>query len=452
MRVRLGALLVLVLVLACCNGGEDSIELDIPSLPGDSTELRMFDSRAGAWWNYRVHWISQAAKPVRLAARLRAPAPEGMEVRLKGETRLRIGGEGIVTLVVVMPRKFGPIQGDVEFFSEDLPGWTQTFPFRGEVVDKPRRGRYIQLRPAGIQLGKLRPGESRPFAATLKNVGDEDITIRDWQVFHPDIVKVRGLQPNQVLAAGAELQLNGEVLVPKLAVEFREKIRILSDASNYPRGVDLTLLGEIDPDFSCHPTRLDPPADYPIRETTYPVEIVAREGLDPFVIGRITGHEDYFVVGEVSKTPAKRQRVVFTLRPDAPTDARAPQEFDIRFRIQPQDVDVLWPVKIRLLPPIHPSPPQLNFGRVPLDRPARLELQLHTFANRKFKVLRSYTEKGRFAINRQGGGSLLWRFFVAPARNLRLGVHRDTLVIETDDPAVPRIKVPIYCELTDPNR
>jgi hypothetical protein len=246
------------------------------------------------------------------------------------------------------------------------------------------------------------------------------------------------------------MEVGGEVLVPRLAVSFREKIRILSDASNYPRGIDITLSGEIDPDYSCQPRRLDVRADYPIRETAYPVEIVAREGGEPFVVERITGHEDYFVVGELPKTPATRQRIVFKLRPDAPTSGSKRQEFDIRFRLGPRDVDVIWPVSIGLLPPIHPSPPQLTFGRVPIDRPTRMELQLHTFANRRFKVLKYYTEKGRFAISTpQGGGGLTWRFFVAPAPNLRHGLHRDTLVIETDDKDVPKIRVPIYLELTD---
>lgn len=389
----------------------------------------------------------QALREVRLDARFRGAAPEGMELRLKGETRLRIGGEGLVTLVMVVPKAFGPIQGDVEFFSEDLPGWTKVFPFRGEVVDKPRRGRYIQAQPAGVQLGKLRPGESKPFRSTLKNVGDEDITIRDWRISNPDIVKVRGLVPNQVIAPGAELEVGGEILVPRLAVGFREKIRILTDASNYPQGIDITLLGEVDPDYSCQPKLLEVRAEYPIRETTYPVEIVAREGGEPFVVESISGHEDYFVVDELPRTPATRQRIVFKLRPDAPTSVRERQEFDVRFRLQPGDVDVIWSVSMALLPPIHPSPPMLNFGRVPIDRPARLELQLHTFANRKFKVTKYYTEKGRFAIAPKGGAGLAWGFFVAPAPNLRVGLHRDTLVIETDDPVVPRIRVPIYLEL-----
>jgi hypothetical protein len=447
MRVRTGVLFALV-ALACCGEREGAIELSIPTLPGDGSELRMFDSRGGAWWNYRVHWKAQAPREVQLAARFRGAVPEGMELRLKGESKLRIGGEGIVTLVVVMPKAFGPIQGEIEFYSDDLPGWTKVFPFRGEVVDKPRRGRYIQAQPAGVQLGKLRPGETKPFRSTLKNVGDEDITIRDWKISDTDIVKVRGLLPNQVLAPGAELEVGGEVLVPRLAVSFREKIRIFTDAENYPGGIDITLLGEVDPDYSCQPKRLEVRADYPIRETTYPVEIVARKGGDPFVVESVSGHEAYFVVGELSKTPATRQRIEFKVKPNAPTSVTERQEFDVRFRLAPGHVDVIWPVSITLLPPIHPSPPRLNFGRVPIDRPARLELRLHTFANRKFKVTKAYTEKGRFAISEaHGGEGLTWSYFVAPARNLRVGLHRDTLVIETDDKDVPIIRVPIYLEL-----
>jgi hypothetical protein len=433
------------LLLGACGAGGPPLTLEIPTLPG-ATHLRMPESAPLRRWQYRMQVKSRIRKDVKLEARFEAPAPEGMVVRVADPVVPR-QGTGRPTLVVIVPEAQGPFSGTITISSPDVPDWSVTYTFAGDVGTL--KGRWLRPRPPGENVGKLRPGEEKPFAIALVSYGSEPVTIREWTADDPERLRLRP-SASLSIAPGGEFQFSGVVVAPRIAGPFETRFRVQSDAENTRDGfLVVALAGEVAPDYTPIPPRLVEQAAYPVQEAVFPVEIRAKEGVQPFVVARATGHERYFAIESLgSPEPAARQLVKLKLKRDAPTSVSEPAVCQVRFRIEPAGVEIAWPVEIRLYPPIHAFPRELHFGVVPKGTEKEAEVRLTAFANRSFRVTSAVAEQRavRVSLPDHAPGTA-WVVAVALPGGLEPGFVRDRVVITTDDPDVPELIVPVMAEV-----
>jgi len=431
-----------LLVLAACSDRPETLEIVIPTVPDG--HLRMPDSPALRRWQYRLEAKSTVRRPVDLEARFEGPVPEGLVVRLAGDTRIPREGSAWPHLIVIVPEKEVSFSGAVVIESPDLAGWSTRFTFEGNVALGPREGRYLRARPPGLDLGKVRPGDEKQFAFALESYGSQPVNIREWMAEDPERVK---LPPSTAVSvtSGGEHQLTGVLLVPRVAGRFETRIRVTTDAQNFRGAMELRLAGEVEPDYAPNPPRLLEPTAYPVLQPEFSVDIRAREGVAPFTVESVAGHERYFeVVSLGGKEPARHQLVKLKLRRDAPTDANRDAEFSVRFRLEPTGEEVPWGVRIRLNPPLHAAPGELHFGTVSRSMPEEAEIRLTALPGRKFRVVRAQSEQGLVRVRVPEEPSALgWRVLVSLPGGLAPGILQDRVVIETDDPYVPRLIVPV---------
>jgi len=436
------------LLLAAC--GSKPLEVTIPTLEAGTTHLQMPDALPLRRYNYKLEVHSTVRKQVKLEARLEEPAPEGVVVRIGGDDMIPREGTGWPFLVVIVPDKPGAFQGTIALTSPDVPDWVQRYTFAGDVSDRPPEGRHMLSRPAGVDLGTLVPGEEKAFAVALASVGSAPVTITEWAANDPEVVKIQKLGEPVSVRPGGELQLVGTVVAPNVAGPFEAVIRVRSDAEDYQGGVfGVRFGGMIVPDYAPQPPRAVETAAYPATQTEFKLKIVAREGVAPFTVKEALGHERYLeVVSLGTKEPAREQLITLKLRRDAPTDAARPAEWKVRFRIEPKDVEVVWPMKLFLFPPIHASPRELQFGAVAQGAGTKSEILLTAIPGRVFRVTDARSEGRRLRITRPEravGG--VWKVDVALPESLPKGILTDRVVIETDDPDVPQLVVPVRAEI-----
>lgn len=439
--------ILFALLLAACGG--DPLVVTIPTKPG-ATHLEMPEALPLRRYQYKLEVRNRAGRQVRLEARLEEPAPPGVVARLGGTTTIPREGTGFPWLIVIVPEKPGPFQGTVAITSPDVPDWVLRYTFGGEVVDRPREGRNITVRPPGVALGPLVPGEEKAFAVALASFGNEDVTISEWTPSDPAVVRLPKLGDPLVVRTGGEFQLVGAVVAPRVAGPFEASVRVRSDAQNHKGGVfEIRFAGAVVPDYAPYPPRAVETAAYPAQETEFKVRIVAREGVAPFTVTEAKGHERYLeVVSLGTGEPAREQLVRLKLRRDAPTDAMQPAEWQVRFRIEPTGVEVAWPLKLLLYPPIHASPREVSFGSVPQGASKEAEVLLTALAQRSFRVTDARAEGRRVDVKvPEHAPGTTWRILVRLPESLPAGVLSDRIVIETDDKDVPRLIVPVKAEI-----
>ncbi|HEX5137642.1 MAG TPA: hypothetical protein VFY93_11750 [Planctomycetota bacterium] len=435
------------LLLAGC--GSHPLEVKIPTLPG-ATHLQMPDALPLRRYNYKLEVRSAVAKQARLEARLEDPAPEGVEVRIGGDATIPREGTGWPTLVVIVPKKPGAFQGTIALTSPEVPDWVQRYTFAGNVADRPPEGRHMVPRPAGVDLGTLVPGEEKAFAVALASVGSEPVTITGWESNDPDVVRIQRIEDAVVVRPGGELQLVGTAVAPNAAGPFEAAVRVRSDAQGYQNGIfGIRFGGVVVLDYAPQPPRAVETAAYPAAGTEFKLKIVAREGVAPFTVAEALGHERYLeVVSLGTKEPAREQLITLKLRRDAPTDAARPAEWKVRFRIEPGDLEVAWPMKLFLFPPIHASPREVQFGAVAQGAGTEAEIFLTAIPGRTFRVTGARSEGRRLRVtipeHALGG---VWKVDVGLPESLPKGVLTDRIVIETDDPDVPQLVVPVRAEI-----
>jgi hypothetical protein len=442
---RMRTVILAALLLAACGGAP--IDITIPTLPG-ATHLRMPDSPPQRRWQYRLQVENRAGKQVRLEARLDEPAPEGVIVRMAERTNvIPREGTGWPTLIVIVPAKEGAFKGTISITSPEVPDWAHRYTFEGEVVPTAVRGRSLSARPSGVDLGTFRPGEEKTFAVALASTGSDPVTVKEWVAEDPERVKLPRPPEGLAITPGGEYQLLGAVVAPRAAGPFQARVRVRSDAENHEKGLDLRLVGQVLPDYAPHPPRAVETVAYPVQETEFKVVIRAREEVPPFTVAQASGHERYFdVVSLGTAEPGREQVVRLKLRRDAPTDAARDAEWQCRFRIEPGGVDVAWPLKIRLNPPIHAHPGAIDFRTVAQGTEKAQEILLTGLANRAFKVTRATAGHVRVALPDHAPGTA-WRVIVSLPPGLGAGAIDDRVVIETDDPDVPRLIVPVKAEI-----
>jgi len=438
--------LALACVLAACGGKDPEFLLRFRDLPEETTVLDMFGSRPATTRLYHMEASSNVDRSVRLQARFDGSAPEGMSVRmLRGELLPR--GSAKPVLQVLLPSSVGSIKGTIVVHSDELPDWQRRYEFAGTVEDRPLEGKYLAVEPSGMDLGDLRQGEQRTFDFTLKNTGTEAVTIHGIKARNEGHIRLVRAAAGILVPGGAQ-RVSGVFAAPKAAGPFQAMIDVRTNADNFRERLTIALRCKVVLDYTPHPAKLGPASHFPIQELEFPVTLRGREGTESFTIGKITGHERFFSVQSAGrKEAAHEQTVVFRLKRDAPTDATAVQQFGIRLRLDPFGAEVVWPVKMILNPPIYPLPPRVHFGTVASGQQRQLEIRIAAVAGRRFKVTRVTTQRGLFEVEIKHAPGLSWRILVTIPKRSGRGLLQDRIVIETDDPDVPRIVVDVRAEV-----
>jgi hypothetical protein len=436
-----------VFLLAACS--REPLDLTIPTLP-DATHLDMSGSRAGTRWQYRLQVESRVKQQVRLEARLEEPAPAGVSVRIADATAV-IPREGTAwpQLVIDAPRVKGLFRGSLVITSPEVPGWKKRYTFQGEVAREGREGKSLAARPAGVALGTLRPGEEKTLAVAIANDGDETVTIEDWAAAEPDRVRLPRPMGPVTVSPGGEFQLAATVVAPRTAGTFETAVRVRSDATNPRNGLLIRFGGQVVPDYAPNPPRAVERAAYPVEEQEFKVKITAREGVVPFTVAQASGYERYFQVVSLGTPEAAMEQLVrLKLRRDAPTDAARDAEWQVLFRLEPGGVEIAWPLKVRLNPPIHAQPAALDFREVPQGTERRQEVMLVAYAKRTFRVTGARPERGHVDafLTKQAPG-MAPTVIVSLPKSLARGRIDDRVIIETDDPDVPQLAIPVRGEI-----
>jgi hypothetical protein len=445
-RMRTVILAALLLLAAC---GAEPLVVTIPLKPG-ATHLEMPEALPLRRYQYKLEVVNNVRRQVQLEARLEEPAPAGVVARIGGTNTIPREGTGWPWLVVIVPEVPGPFQGTIAITSPEVPDWVLRYTFAGEVVDRPREGRNMSARPPGVDLGNLAPGDEKAFAVALASFGSEDVEITEWVPSDPAIVRLPRLGEPVVVKTGGEYQLVGAIVAPRAAGPFDAAVRVRSDAQNHKGGVfDVRFRGTVVPDYAPHPPRAVETAAYPAEGTEFKMKIVAREGVPPFTVAEAKGHERYFEVLSLgTPEPAREQLVKLKLRRDAPTDATRPAEWQVRFRVEPSGVEVTWPLRLYLYPPIHASPREISFGTVSQGAPKEAEILLSALAQRAFRVTGARAEGRRVRVTvPEHAPGTTWRVLVSLPEGLAPGVIEDRIVIETDDKDVPQLIVPVKADI-----
>jgi len=447
MRVILGVALV-ALLLGSCGNSDDQGELEIltGSPPAALTQLDLGEARLKSrhymQWNLRVR--SLARKSVQLKARLEEPVPSGVRVELTRAEPILGGTTADMRLALWTADEVGSFQGELVLYSDDLPGWSYRYRYSGTVVDRADEGRHLQVSPLGVDVGQSDWGEEHPFQVVLASVGTEAVTIRKWLYESPNRLKLEGVDAPVRIEPGEEWVLKGVLVAPRRSGAFREGLKIVSDADRSPERL-LWFGGKVPANYALLPARLVIPGTYPDKEPRYRVKVTAREGLAPFRVARLSGHERFFEVESLgSPEPSAFRQLELRMRKDAPLGRH---EIKVQLHLDPGGEILEWPIEVRIVGAIQPVPDSINFGRAKAGTPLSVKIRLVSFSGRPFEVKAVTARHGYFSAEpkRTGGG---WEVEVRPAPNLKLKTpYRDLLEIETDDPDVPRVVVEAYLEL-----
>jgi hypothetical protein len=298
-----------------------------------------------------------------------------------------------------------------------------------------------------MDLGDLRQGEQKAFEFTFRSTGTEAVTIHGIQARDEGAIRLARAASGILVPGGAQ-QVSGIFHAPKAAGPFQAMIDVRTDADNFRERLTIVLRCTVVLDYTPHPAKLGPASHFPSQELEFPVTVRGREGTEPFTVGKITGHERFFSVQNAGgKEAAHEQTVTFKLKRGAPTDTKTVQQFGIRLRLDPFGAEVVWPVKMILNPPIYPVPPRVNFGTVAGGPQRQLEIRIAAVAGRRFEVTRVTTQKGLFEVEIKHAPGLSWRIRVTIPKRSGRGLLQDRVVIETDDPDVPRIIVDVRAEV-----
>ncbi|MHC4818936.1 MAG: hypothetical protein ACYTF8_12855 [Planctomycetota bacterium] len=445
MRRRL-SWLALACILAACGRDDPEFELHFRDLPDETTVLDMYGTRPATTRLYYMEARSRIDRSIRLRARFDGAVPEGMSVRMR-RAELLPQGSAKPILQVQLPAAVGPVKGTIVIESDALPGWERRYEFAGTVEDRPQEGRYLAVRPPGMDLGDLRPGEQKDFAFSLASTGTEAVTIHG--IVARDEGNIRLARAARgILVPGGLQRVTGMLIAPKAAGTFQTMIDVRTNAENFRERVTVVLKCEVVPDYAPYPPTLGPTSHFPASEREFSVTVRAREGMDAFTIGEIAGHERYLTVQSAGrKEAAHQQTVVFKLKRDAPTDATAEQTFGVRLRLEPMAAEVVWPVRLTLNPPIYPVPRLIHFGRVPRGQQRSAEIRLAAVSGRRFTVKSAVAQRGLFEVEIKHAPGLSWRIIVTIPKRSARGLLQDRVVIETDDPDVPRIVVQVKAEV-----
>lgn len=402
--------------------------------------------RERAAFHYVLHVESRNDKTVHLKLELLPDSTKGITAKLALVKPIMPTAHETVRLVVGMPPTTGPFRARIKLYSDELPGWSDIFTVSGNMVDEPIPGRRLELRPAGVDLGKVRVGEVKDFEFRLGSYGDKDITVFELRVRNDAKIQFDGDRGARTIPAGGEITIKGRVRITSAKTHFEARIDIHSDAAN-ARVRTVTIAGEIQRDYTLSPPNLPASSTYAHQQQLYSVQISAAEGIAPFTIAKVAGLDPLFeLVAPPRKTAAARQTLTLRLRKGAPTDPK-PVRGKVRIELAPSGIQVEWPYRLRVLPPIYAQPAQVDFGRLvgaKMMKAREVTIQVAALPGRTFEVKSAKSQRGLFGVRiaeRKAG--MPWQIVVTLDALPAKGTYRDHAVIETTDEQVPKLLIPI---------
>ncbi|MEM8884894.1 MAG: hypothetical protein AAGD14_12550 [Planctomycetota bacterium] len=394
---------------------------------------------------YKLVIESKHGTPLNFEAKIGEDSTAGQKVTIEKNTSVLPGERRPFMFSLDLPAVEGAFNTSIEFTCKELPGWSRVYTVRGTKTPRALPGRYLFARPTTVNLGPVRPGETRPFSFTLENGGDETVHLKRLRVRDDAPVQVTSINGNESIVAEGSLTVKGLARIPdKPGKEFRAVIEIESDAAN-TKVTAVTVRGEYRRKYQLVPARFPSAAAYSGRRQLYPVEVLGGPDTKPFTVAKVEGLDPYFELAEeLPQEPASRVRVPFRIRADAPQSVKF-VEGEIRITLSDGALQ-RWPFRLRILPPLFAQPSRVLFRSVrrqQLSKTYEREIQLVASTGAAPKVQRALAEKGYFTARVVQASGVPARIYVGIPAGARPGTYQDRLRIETDHPEVPVLLVEV---------
>jgi len=444
------------------SGASQPLSIEVAQLPKGTKVLDIGEiGPRTSSLQYNLVVVSRTSETVNLKVRLAPGSSEGLAAHLVLQKPIRPAGRETIRLVLSPPPsvgaeragpgsfrgQLGPFRATIVLYADELPGWTHEYEFKGTVVDTPLSGNYLELRPAGIDLGAMRLGETRKFEFELVNIGDAEINVSEFRIPNRAAIKLFSADDSATIKPGETLKVEGEARIVGQDKRFEARIVVVSDAVNAKLRwlvVQATIVG----DYELLPERLPARSAYAQQAPRYTLKVKAAKGIAPFVVSTpLKGLDPLFELSTpLSTEPAAEQTIELRLRPDAPTGVGVMQGA-IGITLEPSGVTLNWPYQLRVLPPLFPQPQRIDFGTVSrsgLNKALEKSVQIVALPGRPFRLTGVRTERRYFQTRiAEHGAGMPWEIIVALPALADKGVYRDKILIETSDPDVPKIVVPV---------
>jgi len=447
-------MLKIVLLVAAAVGiwflrpsSPEPLLIEVEKLPKGTTvleigELRLRDRTI----IYSLVAESRTAESVNLKVRVEPGATKGITAKLALVEPIRPAGRETFRLVIGSPRELGPFQAKITLFADELPEWSKTYEYKGTMADIPLNGNYLELRPSGIDLGKVRFGDKKKFTFGLANIGDAAVTVIEVVVRDDMPVRFTDVDGGFTIKPGEVRTVEGEATIDGRGKRYLARIEVRSDAVNGKLRT-VSLRGTLQSDYDVSPERLPARSAYPLLTPLYKVKISAAKGVKPFVVSGVTGMDPLFELAEpLGEKPNSEQVVALRLRRDAPA-GEGVKRGTVRFTLEPSGVSLEWPFQLNVLAPVFAQPSGIDFGtvqRATLNKAIEKTVRVVALPGRSLR-LTAVRAKNRYfhprlAEHRKG---MPWEVVVALPALAEKGVYRDQILVTTNDEAVPTLVIPV---------
>lgn len=435
--------LILLALLGGCRCESEPLRIRFGTLEPGETRLpdQDLNTRTGTLI-YPVNVKSETDRPVLLQARLAEGATEGIEISVDENRAVLPGGRESIRVVLSLPMRAGEFSADIVLFSDDLPGWSRTYRLRGKKTDAPLEGRRLDLEPGGVDLGAMAPGSEKEFSFRIVASGDQAVTLEEIRIEPESGVRLAAVESNARIQPGSSLTVAGKFRCPEApGTDVFARIQVRSDAENGAvRNFDLRAKRQRP--YELAPPRMPPMRTYPHQARAFAVEI--RASGEPFTVERLASLEPYFELAEPLATePARSVTLRLRLRKDAPVSTE-PASGTLRIYLASGTM-LEWPFQVTVLPSVYAQPGRVDFGTVDAGRLATTaierEVQIVALPGRRQEVTDARSENGLFGVRKEHRSNLPWRVVVTLPAGAKRGIYRDRILIDTNDPDVPRIIV-----------
>ena len=425
----------------------DPLLIEVEKLPKGTTvleigELRLRDRTI----IYSLVAESRSDKTVNIQVRVEPGATKGITAKLALVEPIRPAGRETFRLVIGSADELGPFQARITLFADELPDWSKTYEYEGTMADIPLNGNYLEVRPSGIDFGKVRPGDKKTFSFGLANIGDAAVTVTEVRVRDDMPVRLADVDGGFTIKPGDVRKVEGEATISGRGKRYLARLEVRSDAVN-GKVRNVSLRGTLQGDYDVSPERLPARSAYALLAPLYKVRISAANGVKPFVVSGVTGMDPLFELAEpLGEKPASEQTVALRLRKDAPA-GEGVKSGTVRFTLEPSGRSLEWPFQLNVLAPVYAQPSRINFGtvqRAGLNKAIERKVRVIALPGRLLQ-LTAVRAKNRYfqprlAEHRKG---MPWEIIVALPALADKGVYRDQILVTTTDEAVPTLVIPV---------